>query len=616
MDIERKSLPKISRREFLYQTGLFALVAGCSTKKRIRTLERVVSAAEKIDPTPVSEVKPANEIQVEAWKEKTLSVIKPTPFSTSLPELVTPKPTETCRPTLTSTLEPTSVPTFTPGPNLEATRQAQIESWRKKGELGVAPEVVIREEAFRDNVYQKLAEMEIFPKDSFLLFGVDSPWLEKGVHPDQMDPSRFIALLGTKKDGEAKIYWFEENPNNQGEVMVKEGCGGVQLDSRFWGVNYKEFVVETEAGEGYRVLVGQNEETGQEEAYLFTQDALGITELLVPAKKNEKGDYIVDETRLEQEGKKQGYLIVAAQEGKAAYFMLTYSHLPDLPEGKARRKENIDTHLDIVNNILHVWNLQSGEEGGEKVSYFYFVGRFYLETGDWVGEPGWEDYTQLFESQPTPTPELTPEPTATPEATKNSQSSSTEVILDVPIEAQNLSLSCESSAAKMVAVYFKKTPPEGYDDWEQYFIKTIPRHCNPHRGYRGKIDGNLSISCEDPSGYGVYAEPLAEAMNKAGIPAQAKYGVDYNDVTEAIKNSKPVIVWLSGKKNAPVYETDPETGQKYVLLFGEHVWTVVGVREEEENRRFLVNEPWRGKQFWVMGFPRWDVFNGMRIVVG
>jgi len=188
------------------------------------------------------------------------------------------------------------------------------------------------------------------------------------------------------------------------------------------------------------------------------------------------------------------------------------------------------------------------------------------------------------------------------------------VTLNIPPDAQDLSLSCESSAAKMAAQYFKPTPPAGFTDWEWYFIKTIPRHCNPHRGYRGKIDGTVSLSCEDPDGYGTYAEPIAEALNKAGIPATIEYGVDYQRIADEVRRNRPVLVWVSGRADAPIREFDPETKAEYVLLLGEHVWVVIGV--SADNASFLVNDPAGGLQYWTHRFPRWDVFHGMSVVVG
>lgn len=225
-----------------------------------------------------------------------------------------------------------------------------------------------------------------------------------------------------------------------------------------------------------------------------------------------------------------------------------------------------------------------------------------------------------------PTPEPTPEPTATPlptveptpELTAVPTPSLEGIILPVPIDAQDLSLSCESSASAMVAAYFQSAPPEGYSSWEQYFMNVIPKNCNPHRGFRGLISGGLSTSCNTEAGlgYGVYAEPVANAFQQAGFSAEVAYGVSYEWIADQIRNNRPVIVWVSGKDVTPEYETDPETGQEYVLYFGEHTWVVVGFEGEGAERRFLINDPWQGRHFRVRGFPRWNVFNNMSVAVG
>lgn len=264
-------------------------------------------------------------------------------------------------------------------------------------------------------------------------------------------------------------------------------------------------------------------------------------------------------------------------------------------------------------------------------SWFWYKVKRKDGTEGWVSAyPGYINISgEVRELDPSEVPPLpTPRPTL-PSISEKPQPQKTEVppppaestetvILPVPIDAQDLSLSCESSAAAMVARYFQPSPPEGFSNWEEYFIGVIPRHCNPHRGFRGSISGSLSTSCnaEAGLGYGVYAEPVAAALQQTGIPARVEYGVGYDWVAEQIRNGRPVIVWISGKNAPSEYETDPETGQEYVLLLGEHAWTVIGVDGEGANRRFLINDPWRGRQYWVRGFPRWDVFGNMSVVVG
>lgn len=233
-----------------------------------------------------------------------------------------------------------------------------------------------------------------------------------------------------------------------------------------------------------------------------------------------------------------------------------------------------------------------------------------------------EQVTLESTSTATPQPTATPVPTrVSEEVTQESESVETsgiERVLAVPLDAQDLSLSCESAASAMVAAYFDISLPEGYVSLEDYFIQTIPKHCNPHRGYRGLISGALSTSCnaEAGLGYGTYAEPVATALQRLGVPATVHYGVDYQWVAEQITAGRPVVAWMSGKNVQPEYEVDPETDQKYVLYLGEHLWVISGVEEVNGRYKFRVNDPWKGRQYWVWGFPNWEVFNNMSIVTG
>ncbi len=199
------------------------------------------------------------------------------------------------------------------------------------------------------------------------------------------------------------------------------------------------------------------------------------------------------------------------------------------------------------------------------------------------------------------------------------------VILPVPLDRQDHTLSCESSAAGMAAAFFQSSPPQGYADWESYFVQVIPPHQNPHRGFRGNIDGQVGLMCTGQvcaSGYGVYAEPVAQALNQAqiGVEARVEYGVDYAAIEQAIKAGSPVLVWVfnpfHGDYNPAAMrrlEIDPETNQPYTLIEGEHVYVVVGVAAE--GKTFLVHDPYQGRSLWVAHFSRWDLFNGMRVIV-
>lgn len=215
----------------------------------------------------------------------------------------------------------------------------------------------------------------------------------------------------------------------------------------------------------------------------------------------------------------------------------------------------------------------------------------------------------------TPHPAPVPAPTRVPD-----------LILQVPVDAQDRALSCEAAVAAMVARFYRAPLPHGYYSWEDYFIKTIPLQANPHRGFRGNINGRQGAVDKGQTdgkgayGYGVYAEPIATALQQAGIPAHAEYGVDYAVIQNEVRQGRPVLVWLFNlsyyKKYDPDtmkrWETDPETGQVYPLIEGEHILVVRGL--SADGTRFLVNDPYRGRVYWVTQFNFWAEFEGMRVM--
>ena len=312
---------------------------------------------------------------------------------------------------------PTSVPTqeISPTPDLEATRQVQAKLWEERtfalgeglktgGGLEINSEVLARQETFKTNVYEKLAEMNILAKDSWLLFGTHSPWLEQGLHPAQMDDSRFVALLGTKAGGQTQIFCFSENLEEGEEgITVEESCGGVGADEQIWGKDFETVVSAGKPEERQAILVGP-----EDNYFSFSVGALGTTDILTPVIQNKEGNWIVDKKKFEEEGEKKGFLVTAGQDGKIASFMLNYDNVPSVPEGKTpeeelKLKDSIDAHFDIISGMIYVWNLEETESESEKG--FHYCGYYCLETGEWKGEKEWEEYSSLFEAKAKPQPE-------------------------------------------------------------------------------------------------------------------------------------------------------------------------------------------------------------------
>ncbi len=155
-----------------------------------------------------------------------------------------------------------------------------------------------------------------------------------------------------------------------------------------------------------------------------------------------------------------------------------------------------------------------------------------------------------------------------------------EIKLNVPRDKQDYSLTCEASAASMVANFYGVPLSEGE------IIAALPRDENPDLGFRGRLDGA-------PGGlvdYGVYAEPIRKILAAHGLEATpVEGGVD--GIRRALDRRHPVIAWITFKLRAeqPV-EIALSSGQKVKMVNYEHTVVVTGYNEEG----FWVNDPYDG----------------------
>lgn len=208
------------------------------------------------------------------------------------------------------------------------------------------------------------------------------------------------------------------------------------------------------------------------------------------------------------------------------------------------------------------------------------------------------------------TPTQTPTPTATPVASR---------VLSVPVILQELPLSCEAAAMRMVLAAVLGRAPS-----EPELLSCIPRNPNPYLGFRGNpagsnrhADGSINWN-----NYGMYAPAVAEALNQCAFgPDGGKFeaiavkGATYKEVAQAVLDGYPVIVWVTKRGDAET--TIVETAEGPVqLVFGEHVWVVVGYHEDGT---FDVHEPYPQKNgtqtLTVSTFPNWGLFEQMAVFV-
>jgi LysM repeat protein len=168
-------------------------------------------------------------------------------------------------------------------------------------------------------------------------------------------------------------------------------------------------------------------------------------------------------------------------------------------------------------------------------------------------------------------------------------------LLTVPLYGQQHSLSCEAAAARMLAGYY------GVSQSEWWFQTAFGESDDPHVGFRGSVDGVFGWIVN----YGAYAEPVARALLAAGVNANVRYGLTYDELRAAIDRGAPVIVWTSPRGD--VY--DVPAG--YRLVPEEHTYVVVGY----DSTGFTVNDPlYGGRRLKLAAIPGWDSFSNMAVV--
>ncbi len=182
-------------------------------------------------------------------------------------------------------------------------------------------------------------------------------------------------------------------------------------------------------------------------------------------------------------------------------------------------------------------------------------------------------------------------------------------ILLVPQFIQNRNLSCEASSARMAACYSdsRKCPSE------EEIIQKLPSGpgLDPHKGFRGNIDGEKG-SLED---YGVFAGPLATALEQLGFNPEVSYGGDLGMIRGSVDSDRPLVVWLtSDTRSGTPEKVKLPSGEELSLFRWEHAVVVVGY---DENGVYI-NDPSDGtrKYYPNADFLRsWGYFNQMALRV-
>jgi len=178
-------------------------------------------------------------------------------------------------------------------------------------------------------------------------------------------------------------------------------------------------------------------------------------------------------------------------------------------------------------------------------------------------------------------------------------------VLPVPAKFQQRGLSCEYASLSMVMEYY------GYYVSEYAFDEIVGWSDNPHWGYRGDINGVWGGTTD----YGVYAAPLASAVEAFGFWGDVKYASgDASVLTNAIDNGHPIIVWLSLLGDPGWYEYTDD-GSRYLIVPGQHAAVAVGY----DDYGVYVIDPADGAMHhydWNWFMSVWNIFDGMSLVIG
>lgn len=171
---------------------------------------------------------------------------------------------------------------------------------------------------------------------------------------------------------------------------------------------------------------------------------------------------------------------------------------------------------------------------------------------------------------PTATP-IPPSPTPTATATEPPppQLPDEHYIRNISGHSQYFSLSCEAAAATDWAAYFGVTISEYNFQFE------LPRSDNPEKGFMGNV--NAPWGQVPPYGYGVHAQPVADLLNRYGLPARAVKGWSVEDMKAELAEDQPVIAWVIGNVEGGVpYEYTDKEGNTVIVAAYEHVILVTG----------------------------------------
>lgn len=192
---------------------------------------------------------------------------------------------------------------------------------------------------------------------------------------------------------------------------------------------------------------------------------------------------------------------------------------------------------------------------------------------------------------------------------------SSETILNVPLDYQDKSLSCEAASLKMALRYKGANVSEndimniiGFDPT----IRNGGIWGDPHSAFVGDINGH-----QNTTGYGVYWEPIARAANN-WRSAVAFTGWTAEKAAEQIAEGNPIVIWGVTGRSIARDDWQTPSGKNILAWHGEHARTLIGFKGSVSNpTHFIINDPISGRLTWTKSQfeSDWASFGNAGVVV-
>lgn len=186
--------------------------------------------------------------------------------------------------------------------------------------------------------------------------------------------------------------------------------------------------------------------------------------------------------------------------------------------------------------------------------------------------------------------------------------------LDVPLVKQKRPLSCEAAALTSALNYLGVEVTEEKIIEQMPFDKTIKSKNtwgDPDVGFVGDIDGRSILS-----GYGIYWKPVAKLSSEWKKTDWFING-SIKDITDQIRQGRPVLVWISALQNADIVFWKTPSGKEVRALQDQHVVVVNGYEGSREHPIGLhIMDPDEGMRFMDYNdfIARWDRFQRPAVV--